>query len=448
MAHEFRAFTSVHLTLMEDLLEGNQTDSAMLRLLAKLKTGELGPDYAMKEGLLMYQGQVWVPDFKGLRELLLQEFHSSLRGGHVGILKTYKALGESFFLAWNASPSSQSAEFTGILVVVDRFIKVGHFSALKPGFTAKDVAQSDGQTEVVNRTLEQYLRVFTHTYPKQWTSYLSWAEFCYNGSYHCTINMTLHEALFGFPMNVLPGYSSGTTSVIEVDEMLKVREVLNKELTYFIQRAQNKMKKQADSHRRDMEFNPGDCVLLKIKSYRQRSLSLEPHNKLRKRYYGPYKVIQKVGKVAYRLELPESCALHPVFHVSVLKPFHGPPPVSVPSAAEFSSSLQPCPAAIIVSRVVSTPTGSRIELLIDWEGVPRHETTWVDMVELSREFPDVDLENKVIVEMGIIDATPNPNQQGPAEEEPIEDEKEESHGPEMLGPRRKKCPTWHQDYVM
>ncbi|XP_072073870.1 uncharacterized protein [Arachis hypogaea] len=135
------------------------------------------------------------------------------------------------------------------------------------------------------------------------------------------------------------------------------------------------MKKQADSHRRDMKFNLGDWVLLKNKPYRQRSLSLEPHNKLRKRYYGPYKVIQKVGKVAYRLELPESCALYPVFHVLVLKPFHGPPPVSVPSAAKLPSSLQPRPAAIIASRVVSTPTRPRTELLIDWEGVPRHETT-------------------------------------------------------------------------
>nr|XP_025608079.1 uncharacterized protein LOC112701550 [Arachis hypogaea] len=97
IAHEFMAFTSVHLTRMEELLEGNQTDPAMLCLHHKLKAGKLGPDYIVKEGLLMYQRRVWVPDFKRMRELLLQEFHLSLRGGHGRILKTYKDLGESFF---------------------------------------------------------------------------------------------------------------------------------------------------------------------------------------------------------------------------------------------------------------------------------------------------------------------------------------------------------------
>ena len=214
----------------------------------------------------------------------------------------------------------KSAGFTAILVIVDRFSKLGHFEALKPGFTVKEVArvfirfvvklhgfpltivsdcdplflsrfwrnlfefsgtklhystayhpQSDGQIEVVNRTLEQYLRVFTHSHPKLWASYLPWAEFYYNGSFHSSIQMSPHEALYGFPMATLPGYYPGTSTVLEVDDFLRVREILNLELTYYLKQAQTKMKKQADAHRRDKEFNEGDWVLLRVKPYRQRT---------------------------------------------------------------------------------------------------------------------------------------------------------------------------------
>ena len=312
--------------------------------------------------MLKYRGKLWVPNYEGLREQLLQEFHNTSQVGHGGILKTYKALGTLFF--WPgmrqdvhnyvaschscqitkyvpAKPQGllqplpipqrpwvdismdfivqlpKSAGFTAILVVVDRFSKTAHFEALKLGFTAKIVArafinsvvklhgfphsivsdwdplflsrfwrhpfefsgttlhystayhpQSDGQTEVVNRSVEQYLRVFTHVYPKQWVSYLSWAEFCYNGSYHSSIQMSPHEALYGFPINAIPGYTAGTSEVLEVDSFLRIRDLLNTELTYYLKLAQKKMKKQADCHRRAKELAEGDWVLLKLKPYR------------------------------------------------------------------------------------------------------------------------------------------------------------------------------------
>lgn len=82
------------------------------------------------------------------------------------------------------------------------------------------------------------------------------------------------------------------------------------------------MKLLADHKRGDKEFQVGEMVLLKLQPYAQSSVVNRPYPKLAYKYFGPYKITAKIGKVAYRLELPDESLIHPVFHVSQLKPFH------------------------------------------------------------------------------------------------------------------------------
>ena len=80
------------------------------------------------------------------------------------------------------------------------------------------------------------------------------------------------------------------------------------------------MKQQADQHRSKRSFDVGDWVFLWLQPYKKISLKkAKKDNKLSPKYYGPYKVLQKIGTMAYKLELHASSRVHPVFHVSCLK---------------------------------------------------------------------------------------------------------------------------------
>lgn len=85
---------------------------------------------------------------------------------------------------------------------------------------------------------------------------------------------------------------------------------------------QTRMKHYADRHRSKRKFNIGDQVLLKIQPYHQLSIARRENPKLAQRYFGPYKVLDRIGEVAYRLELRSSSCIHDVIHVSKLKLFH------------------------------------------------------------------------------------------------------------------------------
>lgn len=83
------------------------------------------------------------------------------------------------------------------------------------------------------------------------------------------------------------------------------------------------MKKGADGERRDVKFQVGDLVYLKLRPYRQRSLDARANEKLVACYYGPFEIEKKVGPVAYQLKLPPHCQIHPTFHVSQLREAKG-----------------------------------------------------------------------------------------------------------------------------
>lgn len=79
------------------------------------------------------------------------------------------------------------------------------------------------------------------------------------------------------------------------------------------------MKQQADKRRTEREFEVGDWVYLKLQHYRHSSIALRKNLKLCAKYYGPFQVLQRIGQIAYKLLVPLTTNVHPIFHVSRLK---------------------------------------------------------------------------------------------------------------------------------
>lgn len=247
----------------------------------------------------------------------------------------------------------KSNGYEAILVVVDRLSKYSHFIPLKHPFTARSIAfifvkevvrlhgvpesilsdrdplfvsifwkelfkligtvlkmssayhpQTDGQTEVVNRCLEAYLRCFISDQPKSWAHWIPWAELWYNTSFHISTGFTPFEVVYGRKPPVLVHFLEGETRVEAVAQELRDRDEALRQLKFNLQKAQEQMKMQADKRRKEVQFDVGDWVFLKLRPHRQQSLVQRIHQKLAPRFFGPYQIIQKVGPVAYKLKLP------------------------------------------------------------------------------------------------------------------------------------------------
>jgi hypothetical protein len=179
--------------------------------------------------------------------------------------------------------------------------------------------QTDGQTEIVNKALENYLHCFAQDSPKNWSYWLPWAEYSYNTSWHSSTKLTPFEVVYGVPPPRLLSYIPGTTRVQAVDEVLCNREQILSTLNHNLKQAQQRMKKYADIRWTERKFELDQQVYLRLQPYRQTTVAHRQSLKLAPRFYGPFTIIRKVGAVAYELDLPKESRVHPVFHVSQLK---------------------------------------------------------------------------------------------------------------------------------
>nr|GFA50571.1 retrotransposable element Tf2 [Tanacetum cinerariifolium] len=154
----------------------------------------------------------------------------------------------------------------------------------------------------------------------------------------------------------------------------------------------------------EKQFQVGDLVYLRLCNYRQTSIAARANQKLSKRYLGPYRILEKIGPVAYRLQLPITSRVHPVFHVSLLKESHN-QSISTEFPSEWLTDYQadnPEPERILEQR----NSGNKKEVLIQWKNQEVSDATWEDLQEITIQFPEfVGHEDESAVEREEIDTS-------------------------------------------
>jgi hypothetical protein len=325
-----------------------------------------------------------------------------------------------------------------VLVVVDRLTKYVHFIALTHPYTAAKVAslflqhvfklhgmptsivsdrdiaftslfweelfrkqgvdlcrsssyhpQTDGQTKVVNKSLEQYLKAFAADKPSLWVEWLPLAKYWYNTNYHATTKLSPFEALYGYKPPKLLDFVSDTTRVATMEDLLEHRQQVMGLLQDNLVAAQARMKLRADKHRQERHFEVGEWVFWRLQPFKQKTM----HKKLGKlgpKFYGPFKVLERLRAVSYKLELPADVNIHLVFHVSCLKakigqtitPLHKLPPM------DSLGHLALEPAEILETRVVKKRRLPAVtEALVLWEGAAKEDATWELLFKLQQDYP-------------------------------------------------------------
>ncbi|GJX41141.1 putative reverse transcriptase domain-containing protein [Tanacetum coccineum] len=225
-----------------------------------------------------------------------------------------------------------SQGYDTIWVIVDRLTKSAIFIPMRETNPMDKLARMYLK-EVVTmtiQTLEDMLRACVIDFGKGWVNHLPLVEFSYNNRYHASIKAAPFEALYGQKCHspvcwAEVGEVQPTAPEIVQETTEKIIQIKQR-----IQAAHDRQKSYTDLKRKPMEFQVGDKVMLKVSPWKG-VIRFGKRGKLNPRYVGPFKVLEKVGSVAYKLELPKELSrVHNTFHVSNLKKCYADEPLVVP----------------------------------------------------------------------------------------------------------------------
>jgi hypothetical protein len=236
--------------------------------------------------------------------------------------------------------------------------------------------QSDGQTERTNRTLEEMLRHYVGPTQDDWDLKLPCAEFAINNTMK---RVTGHSPFY---LNYGRHPRGPATAVVDThlpavhDFVTGLHKAISTAKDSYAA-AQARMKKDADNRRRELHFAVGDQVLLSSKNIRIKTTGIK---KLLPKFLGPFKVLKKIGDMAYKLDIVDSMPkIHPVFHVSLLRPFEPgsnviPPPLPTMVDGEPEYEVE----RILNHRNRKIPNSKRYrrEYLVKWAGYGHEHNSW------------------------------------------------------------------------
>jgi hypothetical protein len=263
--------------------------------------------------------------------------------------------------------------------------------------------QTDGQTEVVNRTVVHLIRAYCSKHPKLWDEHLHYVQHAYNRAKHSSTQMSPFETCFGYfpksPLDFIFGKDivvDGQYDIDRAEKFIEQIQSIHQVVQEQLEKSQAKYKARHDKHRVDHSFEVGDEVWLYISKERLKGEG----KKLKPIRYGPFKIVDKVGNNAFRLDLPPYMQMYAVVNVENLKLYEPPliddqgEHVQIPSIDDFSPEyLTELQEDTILDRRMRTSKRGNVEYLrVGLKGTNPSKAKWIEVGRARELYPHLHID--------------------------------------------------------
>ncbi|XP_042958074.1 uncharacterized protein LOC122293600 [Carya illinoinensis] len=364
-------------SLIDQIKVAQNSDPGLVKIKGEVPEDKR-PEFSISgDGTLRFKGKIYVPNVKEIRDVILKKAHRSLYTVHPGSTKMYRDLKQQFW--WSGFPKAPGGQ-DAAWVIIDRLSKSAHFIPVQMTYSTEKLA-------------ELYVReiVRLHGIPSKIVSDRDIVSLqCSGEVYQESIQAAPYEVLYGRKCRS-PLYwdEVGERRILGQEIIQNMREkivVIRKRLAI----AQEQQKRYADQRCRELQFEVGSKVFLKIAPMKG-IMRFRKKGKLSSRYFGPFDVLERIGATAYRLALPPRLsAIHDVFHISMLREYI-PDPTHIleyePLQVREDLTYEEFPVGILAQRtqVLCKKTISMVKVL--WSNHTEKEATWELEEDMKHKYP-------------------------------------------------------------